>query len=61
MSFTVSSPLFIGFEMVNDVRPTQYRKYIIGLLSFLNLIFMARFVIFNVSLLMDGISPTLSR
>ena len=41
------------------VRPTQYGSCIIRLLPFDNVIFIAKFVIFFVSGLMDDITPTL--
>ena len=56
-SFIVSNGLFIGFEMVNDIWPTRYGIYIIGLSSFVNVIFTARFMIFYVSRLIVRILP----
>ena len=44
----------------NHVRPTRYGSHILELSSFDNVIYIARFVIFYASQLMDDIMPTLT-
>ena len=53
---------FLEFLPGIHIRPTRYhvRIYIIGLSSFVNVIFTKRFVIFYMIRLMDGILPTLT-